>query len=226
MEDIKYLFYATFIQDKRYKLFLEGLGNTILLTISCFILGTFFGALLCILKRSKNKTVSKITYIVTSFLTEVPTLVMLMIFAYVIFGAVAFPLLWSVVIALTVKQGAYISDIFVTVIESIDHGEIEAAMTLGMSNAQCFKHVILPQIVLKGTGLYKNQFIITMQETSVVGYLAIVDLTRASSIIASRTMDAMFSLIVVTILYFVIGRIAKRLIDIPSRKKHIGGEAE
>lgn len=212
--------------EDRYKFFLDGLKNTIILTLLSFILGTILGIMLFALRRSRNNAVSKISNALNSFLTEIPTLVLLMIFVYEIFGSSSVPIMWSVMIALMMKEGAYISEIFKTVLDGIDGGEIEAAMTLGLSRMQRFQYIILPQVVLAGTGLYKNQFIVTMQETSVVGYLAIVDLTRASSIISSRTMDSMISLIIITILYFLIGFVAKKLLGLPGKRKHLGGDAE
>ncbi len=83
---------------------------------------------------------------------------------------------------------------------------------------------MLPQAVETALPLYKNQFIFTMQETSIVGYLAIIDLTRASSIVSSRTMDAFFGLISVTIIYFVIGFTAKKFFDLFGKQKHIKEE--
>ena len=92
---------------------------------------------------------------------------------------------------------------------TVQEGEIEAARTLGMNKWQAFYYVVLPQTVEKAMPLYINQFISTMQETSVVGYLAIVDLTKAASIVSSRTLDAFFGIISITIIYFVIGMIVK-----------------
>ena len=72
-----------------------------------------------------------------------------------------------------------------------------------------------------GLPVYKNQFIITMQETSIVGYLAIMDLTRASDIITSRTLNALFGLIVISILYLLLGWIGGKCLDLLSHKKHL-----
>ena len=126
------------------------------------------------------------------------------------------------IIALTLKTGAYICEILCTSLDAIDPGELEAARTLGMNGMQTFRYIILPQIIGTGLELYKNQFITTMQETSVVGYIALIDLTRASSIIGARTMDSLFSLIFITIMYFLIGFVFKKLIDLLKVRKHLG----
>lgn len=95
-----------------------------------------------------------------------------------------------------------------------------------MSKLQCFIHVVFPQAVANAMPVYKNRFVITLQETSIVGYLAIQDLTRASNIVTSRTLDAFFGLIVISLLYLIIGWITGGLLDLISHKKHLGGEVK
>ena len=217
--------YKTFIFEKRYRFFLEGLGNTLLLTLSSFFIGTLFAIVLCAMAKSANKTLNKTAKIITSLFVEVPSMVLLMIMVYIIFGHSVLPVMLVVIFGLSLKAGAYLSEIFYAAINTVSPGEIEAARTLGMSKWQAFRLVMLPQAVQTALPLYKNQFIVTMQETSIVGYLAIIDLTRASSIVSSRTMDAFFGIIAVTIIYFVIGFIAKTFFDLIGKKKHIKQEA-
>ena len=217
--------YQTFIFEKRYRFFLEGLGNTLLLTLSSFFIGTLFAIVLCAMAKSANKTLNKTAKIITSLFVEVPSMVLLMIMVYIIFGHSVLPVMLVVIFGLSLKAGAYLSEIFYAAINTVSPGEIEAARTLGMSKWQAFRLVMLPQAVQTALPLYKNQFIVTMQETSIVGYLAIIDLTRASSIVSSRTMDAFFGIIAVTIIYFVIGFIAKTFFDLIGKKKHIEQEA-
>ncbi len=216
--------YQTFIFEKRYRFFLEGLGNTLLLTLSSFFIGTLFAIVLCAMAKSANKTLNKTAKIITSLFVEVPSMVLLMIMVYIIFGHSVLPVMLVVIFGLSLKAGAYLSEIFYAAINTVSPGEIEAARTLGMSKWQAFRLVMLPQAVQTALPLYKNQFIVTMQETSIVGYLAIIDLTRASSIVSSRTMDAFFGIIAVTIIYFVIGFIAKTFFDLIGKKKHIEQE--
>ena len=206
--------YETFIFDNRYLFFVEGLKNTLLLTLGSFVFGTISGVLLCATQRAKNKVINRIGRFIVHTLMEIPTMVLLMIMVYIIFGNSVVPVIWIVVVGLTLKAGAYLSEIFNSAISTVDKGEIEAARTLGMSRWQAFKNVTLPQTVERALPLYMNQFIATMQETSVVGYLAIVDLTRASSIVSSRTLDAFFGIIAVTLIYFIIGFIVKKVFNI------------
>lgn len=113
------------------------------------------------------------------------------------------------------------SDIFYTSVNTVNKGEIEAARTLGMNRYQAFFNVMLPQAIDNVLPVYKNQFVSTLQETSVVGYIAIMDLTRASDIVSSRTFDAMFALITVTLIYLVIGWSVSVLIGVLMKRKRV-----
>ena len=215
--------YGTFIVDNRYLFFVDGLKVTLLLTLLSFILGTVVGILFCAGTRSSHGWIRKITKVLMSLFTEIPTMMLLMIFVYIIFGSSALPVLWIVAIGLMFKAGAYLAAIFNSSLDTVAEGEIEAARTLGMTRWQAFRYIALPQTVTAAMPLYKNQFILSMQETSVVGYLAVVDLTRAASIVQSRTLDAFFGLITVTLIYFLIGAVFKFLFNLIS--KRMGGEA-
>lgn len=206
----------TFIIDDRYLFFVSGLRVTLVLTLTSFILGTAAGVVLCAASRSKRAWIRKIAHFLVSLFTEIPTMMLLMIFVYIIFGRSVLPVLWIVAAGLTLKAGAYLSAIFGSSLDTVEGGEVEAARTLGMTRWQAFRYVALPQTVTAALPLYKNQFIMSMQETSVVGYLAVVDLTRAASIVQSRTLDAFFGLITVTVIYFLIGAVAKFLFRILS----------
>ena len=130
------------------------------------------------------------------------------------------------ILGLTFKSGAYLSQIFLTALSTVAGGEMEAARTLGMTRWQAFRYVALPQTVVTALPLYKNQFIAAMQETSVVGTLAIMDLTRASSVVSSRTLDSLFGLILVSVMYFAIGGVMKGFFKLLMNKlQPKGGDA-
>ena len=220
-KDIMNRIYATFIFEDRYMFFLEGLGNTLLLTVASFVLGTVFGVILCAMRRSSRKFVNQIAKGVTMLFVETPTMVLLMIMVYIVFGKSIIPVLPVVALGLSLKVGAYLAEIFSTALSTVTEGEIEAARTLGMNGWKAFRYVTLPQTVQRALPLYMNEFIVTLQETSVVGYLAIIDLTRASTIVASRTMDSFFGIIAVTTIYFGIGFIAKRIFKVFMKKTEV-----
>ena len=225
-EELYKQIYVTFLHEERWRFFVDGFWMTLFLTFTSFILGTLIGILLCKLKMAGYKWVQRVTKIFTSLLIQIPTLVLLMLFAYIIFGSAALPVVVSVIVGLTLKTACYMSDIFQTAVGTVAPGEVEAARTLGMTKFQAFWYIILPQTIKTALPVYKNQFISCLQETSVVGYLAILDLTRASDIVSARTFDAMFALVSVTLVYLIIGWTVGAIIDLAGKKKHLGGEVK
>lgn len=226
MEELQLRLYLSFVYEDRWKFFLDGLWMTLLLTAVSFVLGSLVGALFCALKLSRHSWVRKVTNAFISFLVQLPTLVLLMLFVYIIFGESPLSVTVIVLFGLILKAGAYISDIFWTAVTAVNPGEVEAAHTLGMTKLQVFRYITLPQAITTALPVYKNQFIITMQETSIVGYLAIMDLTRASDVVTSRTYDAIFGLVVVSVLYLFIGYLGNLLLGLLDHRKHLGGEDE
>jgi polar amino acid transport system substrate-binding protein len=99
---------------------------------------------------------------------------------------------------------AYVSEIFRTGVEGVDKGQSEAGIALGFSHIGTFLHVVLPQTVRRILPVYKGEFISLVKMSSIVGYIAVQDLTKASDIIRSRTFDAFFPLIMVAMLYYAI----------------------
>lgn len=224
MEDLLNRIYLSFIFQERWKFFVEGLGITLLLTAGSFIIGSLLGAAFCALKISRHGIVRKVTNAFISFLVQLPTLVLLMLFVYILFGETSLSVTIVVLFGLTLKASAYLSDIFYTAVTAVNTGEVEAAHTLGLSRVQVFRYITLPQAISTALPVYKNQFVITLQETSVVGYLAIMDLTRASEVVTSRTYDALFGLIFVSVLYLLVGYLGNMLLNLLGKKKHLGGE--
>jgi polar amino acid transport system substrate-binding protein len=129
-------------------------------------------------------------------------LVLLMLIFYVAFASVDINPVLVAVVAFGMNFAAYSSEIFRTGIESVDKGQIEAGIAMGFSKSRTFLYIVLPQTVRRILPVYKGEFISLVKMTSIVGYIAVQDLTKASDIIRSRTFDAFFPLIMVAILYF------------------------
>ena len=131
----------------------------------------------------------------------------LMLIFYVVFASVDINPVLVAVIAFGLNFAAYVSEIFRTGIEGIDKGQTEAGIAMGFTKIKTFLFIILPQTVPRILPIYKGEFISLVKMTSIVGYIAVQDLTKASDIIRSRTFDAFFPLIMVAILYFLISGI-------------------
>ena len=140
-------------------------------------------------------------------LSGLPIVLTLMICFYIIFAETGLNEIFVAIIAFATDFGCYVAIILNSGIESVAVGEIEAAKALGMSNFQVFVRIIFPQAIQKTFGVYKRQVISLIKATSIVGYIAVQDLTKVSDIIRARTYEAFFSLIFTAVIYFLIARI-------------------
>ena len=148
--------------------------------------------------------VSSPTGIVIDLLRGIPLLVLLMLMFYVIFASSRITGTWVTVMSFGLYYGAYFSEVFRTGMESVDRGQWEAGFALGLGKFQTFSKVVLPQAMNRIIPVLKGEVIALIKMTSVVGYVAVVDLTKASDIIRARTLDAFFPLILVSVVYIVL----------------------
>lgn len=197
-------FYNNIILEKRYLHIIEGLRVTMLISILAALFGTVIGGLVCYMRMSERKFLSELAKLYISLLRGTPVLVLLMIIYYVVFASVNINPIIVAVIAFGLNFAAYVSEMFRTSIESIDKGQKEAAIAGGFAKIQTFVYIILPQALRHILPVYKGEFISLIKMTSIVGYIAVQDLTKASDIIRSRTFDAFFPLIMVAVLYLLI----------------------
>lgn len=221
IQTIKDSVYINLIYEDRYWFILKGFGMTLYLTVMTFLLGTIIGALFCRLRLVSNTVISRIIVGLKNLFIRLPTLVLLIIFAYWLFAGTGIDTVPLAILAFALKAGSYISDIMYTAVITVNKGEVEAGRTLGMSSFTVFRLVVLPQAIKNALPVYKNQLIITMQETSLVGFLAINDLTRASQVITSRTMDPYISIIITVIAYLLIGGASSLLFKFAEKDRHL-----
>ena len=127
-----------------------------------------------------------------------------MIMFYIVFASMDVDPVLASILTFGLNFAAYVSEMFRVAVESVDPGQVEAGIALGFSRFGTFRHIVLPQATRRVLPVYKGEFISMIKMTSVVGYIAVQDLTKASDIIRSRTFDAFFPLIMVAILYFAI----------------------
>jgi polar amino acid transport system substrate-binding protein len=197
-------FYSNIIHEERYLLILDGLKTTVVISVLATVFGTLLGALVCFMRMSKKSVLNLPAKIYISILRGTPVLVLLMLIFYVVFASVNIDPVPVAIIAFGMNFAAYVSEIFRTGIEGVDKGQIEAGIAMGFSGVRTFFYIVLPQTVRRILPVYKGEFISLVKMTSIVGYIAVQDLTKASDIVRSRTFDAFFPLVMVAILYFLI----------------------
>lgn len=221
-------FQRTFITENRWKLILDGLKITVIISIFSGLIGSLIGFGVCMLRRSRAKPVSLFAAAFIRIIQGTPIVVFLMILYYVIFAPFRdISAVLVAVIGFSVNFGVYVSEMMRTGIDAVDKGQIEAATALGYNRLQAFRKVTFPQAARYFLPVFKGEFISMVKMTSVVGYIAVQDLTKVSDIIRSRTLEAFFPLIATAVIYFVIANIltmALSFIEIrldPKRRKGI-----
>ncbi|MCL7419603.1 MAG: ABC transporter permease subunit [Methylobacter sp.] len=197
-------FYSNIIQENRYLLIWDGLKTTMVISIFATLFGTLLGALVCFMRMSKRTVLNLPARVYINIIRGMPVLVLLMLIFYVIFASVNISPVLVAIIAFGMNFAAYVSEIFRSGIEGVGKGQIEAGIAMGFTRVKTFVFIVLPQTVQRILPVYKGEFISLVKMTSIVGYIAVQDLTKASDIIRSRTFDAFFPLVMVAILYFVI----------------------
>ena len=233
--DLKRQFILNFIEKDRWKLMVTGLENTLKIPIVAALIGIVIGILLASIRSTYDKqyeTLKKhkgVKYYVLSFLNFIaqvyltvirgtPVVVQLLIAFFIIFASakngVAIAML-----AFGINSGAYVAEIFRGGIMSIDNGQFEAGYSLGFNYFQTMIFIVIPQVIKNVLPMLLNEFIALLKETSVAGYVAVTDITRAGNVIRGTTFSPFMPLIAVALFYLnmvmiltqVVKRVERRL---------------
>jgi len=209
---------SNIINEQRYLLIWDGLKTTALIAVLATFVGTVLGALVCYLRMSSVAWLRVPARIYISVLRGIPVLVLLLLIFYVVFASVDISPVAVAVLAFGMNFAAYVAEIFRSGIESIDKGQSEAGIAMGFSPTQTFGYIVLPQMVQRILPVYKGEFISMIKMTSIVGYIAVQDLTKAGDVIRSRTFDAFFPLLMVAVLYFLIAWVLVQALEYLERR--------
>lgn len=197
-------FEKTFIRENRWKLIVQGIGTTVLISLLATILGSILGFGLCLLKLSGNSLAKGFAQVYIRVLQGTPMVVLLMILFYLVFAGSGLDGVWVAVVGFGLNLAAYVCEMIRTGIQSVDRGQTEAALALGYTRTRAFLQIVMPQAARQFLPVFKGEFISLIKMTSVVGYIAVQDMTKMSDIIRSRTYEAFFPLISTAVIYFLI----------------------
>ena len=216
-------FYDSVIYDDRYKYILDGLFHTILIALFAVIIGIVLGIVIALIRHNhdingKMRLGNKVATLYVNIIRGTPVLLQLMIIYYVIFKSSDVNILIVGILAFGINSGAYVSEIIRSGINAIDKGQLEAGLALGLSYAKVMRLVIMPQAIKNILPALGNEFITLLKETSVGAYIGILELTKASDIIASRTYDYFFPLIVIALIYLALTYFLSKLVNLLERK--------
>lgn len=213
----------TFIRDNRWKLFVNGLGVTLFITFFSCIIGIVIGALTATVRFTHDKTgrlvfLNALTRIYITVIRGTPVTLQLLITYYVIFATASLDATTVAIAAFGLNSGAYVAEIVRSGMSAIESGQLEAGRSLGLTYSRTMVYIIVPQALKNILPALGNEFIVLLKETSVVGYIALTDLTRAGYVVQSLTYDAFVPLIAVAAIYLVLVMIFSKLVSMLERR--------
>ena len=216
-------FYQSVIFDNRYKYILEGLLNTIIIALFAVIIGIIIGIIIALIrnnydKNGKMKILNTISKIYVNVIRGTPVMLQLMIIYYVIFSSTNVNIIFVGILAFGINSGAYVSEIIRAGINSIPIGQMQAGYSLGLNYKEVMQFIILPQAIKNILPALGNEFITLLKETSVGAYIGIIELTKASDIISSRTYDYFFPLTLIAIIYLIMTLGLSKIVNKMERK--------
>lgn len=206
-DDIGGQLISTLVIENRWRLFLDGLGNTLLITVIAIAIGLILGSLVAIakvnaLENKRWKWIATICEVYTTIIRGTPVVVQLLIMYYIVFATAPTDMgIYVAAFTFGINSGAYVSEIVRAGIVSIDRGQSEAGRSLGLSRSMTMRTIIFPQAIKNILPALGNEVITLFKETSVAGYVAVMDLTRAAELVRSRTYKPFVPLIFAALIY-------------------------
>lgn len=203
-KNLKEQFILNFIKDNRWHYLSNGLKVTLVITFFAVIIGLVLGAFSAMIRSKyehtgKLKLLNALCNIYIAVIRGTPVTIQLLIIYFVVFSGMKIDKTLVAVIAFGINSGAYQAEIFRAGIQSISRGQFEAGRSLGFNYNQTMRYIILPQAIKNVIPTLANEFIVLLKETSVAGYIALIDLTKAADIIRSKTYSAFMPLIAVAL---------------------------
>ena len=211
----------TFIVSGGYRFIIEGFQNTVIITLGALLIGVVIGSLVAVIKYFAEespslKPLALLCDLYTTVIRGIPITVLLLIFYLVILVSASD--LTVAILAFGINSGAYMAELIRSGIHAVDKGQMEAGRSLGMSRAQTMGKIIFPQAIRYILPAIGNELIALLKETSVAGYVTIVDLTRAGNLIRNNTHDALNPLLLVALIYLTLVVILTSLLGALEKK--------
>lgn len=213
IENVAASFEKTFIRESRWKLFVSGIGTTLLITVLSILFGTALGFGVYLACRSGNPVANLITRLSVWLVQGMPVVVLLMILYYVVFKYAPVSGTFVSVIGFTLVFGAAVYGQLCVGVDAVDKGQLEGALSLGYGRNKAFFRIILPQATRHVLPVYRGEIVALIKATAVVGYIAVQDLTRMGDLVRSRTYEAFFPLIAVAAVYFILAGVLTFIVN-------------
>ena len=224
MENLQHQFNRCFVDNGATEWWLTGLKTTLLVTVIALCIGVVLGLLIALIRSTheqtgKLKLLNIVARVYLTIIRGTPSMIQILFFYSVIFATVNLNNIVIGGIAFGINSGAYVAEIFRSGIMSVDKGQTEAGRSLGLNSAQTMRLIIIPQAFKNVLPALINEMIVLLKETAIIGYIGTIDITKAATLVQSRTYDALvpllsaaiFYLILVMILTYFMGKLERRL---------------
>lgn len=212
-QSIKKSAYASLIKDSRWKLILNGLLITVIITLCSLIFGSILGGVVCSFRMSRRKWKVLLAKGYIYIMRNTPILVFLMIMFYVVLAHSGLSAPAVAIIAFSMNSAAFIAEIYRSGIQSVSKGQTEAGRAMGCSAFKTFLYIVAPQAAKTAMPVFISECITLLKGTSVVGYISIIDITKASDLIRSTSFEAFFPLLTITLLYFILATLLTYILN-------------
>ena len=199
--------YKILIQGGSWKTILGGLWVTVKISFFALLIGTLLGALICLIRTRKNRVARIVGSVYIAILRGTPVLMLLLLLYYGILARSGLAPVTVAVLTFALNVSAHVAELLRSALEAADHGQAEAARTLGFSAWDTFRLIMLPQVLRIARPVYQSTIVNLIQWTSVVGYVTITDLTRVINNTASRTMQPLLTIIIGMLIYLALSYI-------------------
>ena len=224
MEKLQHQFNRYIVDNGATEWWLTGLKTTLLVTVIALCIGVVLGLLIALIRSTheqtgKLKLLNIVARVYLTIIRGTPSMIQILFFYSVIFATVNLNNIVIGGIAFGINSGAYVAEIFRSGIMSVDKGQTEAGRSLGLNSAQTMRLIIIPQAFKNVLPALINEMIVLLKETAIIGYIGTIDITKAATLVQSRTYDALvpllsaaiFYLILVMILTYFMGKLERRL---------------
>ena len=213
--------YQALIFQDRWTWYLDGIGKTVLISLGAIAIGVVIGVIVALIKYVSKKygslkIPSKICDLYLTIFRGTPVYVQLLIMYLIVL--VFAPDIWVAIITFGINSGAYVAEIFRGGLEAVDDGQLEAGASLGLSKFQVMIHIVLPQGFRHALPSLFNEFIALIKETSIVGTIGVVDITKVAARIVARTYEPFIPYIVSAVIYLVIVVVLTQLLKLLERR--------
>ena len=221
--------YRAFMEGDRWKLYLQGLGTTLEMTVAALLFGVILGLVVAVVRTAHDQQrpgrrnpllgfINGLCGLYTTVIRGTPMMVQLLIWSFVIFKTSRNKVLVGI-IGLGINSGAYVAEIIRGGLMSVDAGQMEAGRSLGLNYIQTMRHIIIPQAVKNILPALGNELITLLKETSIVTVIGLRDLTKAAQLVTSKTYGGFMALFGVALVYlamvmvlsWLMGRLERRL---------------